>query len=253
MSAGRYLEAITAKLGELSADSDVIGAAAELCADVIAGDGVVHVFGAGHSRMMVEEAYPRIGALVGFHPIVELAVTFFHSVNGPNGLKQALFLERVPGYGRVIFEESGARPGDAVIVFSSSGVEHIIMDFVAAARESEVTVVAVTSLAYSSAASAERGGAARLSDVADLVIDNHVPVGDALVECDGLDERVGASASILNLAVMDALTAGTAQALLDRGVRPFVFSSPHLVGAESSAARMQACLEEYDRRVAKRS
>lgn len=253
MTARRYLDAISDKLAELGQEAPVIQQAAELCAETIARGGVVHVFGAGHSRMMAEEAYPRIGAVVGFHPIVELAVTYFHTINGPNGLRQALFLERVPGYGRVIFGECGSRPGDATIVFSSSGVEHIIMDYVAAAQAAQVKVIGVTSKAYSSVASAERSDAPRLYDVADIAIDNHVPVGDALIDCDGLDQRVGASASILNLAVMDAITAGTAQGLLDRGVEPLVFSSPHLAGAANSEARMTQCLEEYDRRVTQRS
>lgn len=252
MSAKKYLSSIRQQLELLEAQAESVQAAADVCAEVIARGNVVHVFGAGHSRMMVEESYPRIGALVGFHPVVELAVTYFTPVVGGSGLRQALFLERVAGYGRVIYEEADVRPGDAVIVFSSSGVEYIIMDFVNAAIEAGVTVIGVTSDAYSAKASTERSGAIRLADVADYVVFNQVPVGDALVEIDGLDERVGASASVLNLSVMDAITAGTASSLVARGVKPFVFSSPHLVGHERSQARFDECLAAYERLVLKR-
>lgn len=244
-----YLDGITRRLALLEDQSEAIAKAGVLCSEHIAAGRLVHVFGAGHSRMMCEEAYPRIGAVVGFHPIVELAVTYFTPVVGGNGLRQALFLERVPGYGRVILEESVAAPGDAVIVFSSSGVEHIIMDFVDAAQEQGLPVIGVTSLEYSATAAEERGGARRLADVADLVIDNHVPAGDAIVDLEGLTERVGPSASILNLAVMNSIAAATAQALLERGEEPMVFASPHLVGEERSRERFDSCLAEFQTRV----
>jgi uncharacterized phosphosugar-binding protein len=249
MSAATYLEMIHSLLGELKTEAPQIQAAADLCAKTIGAGNVVHVFGAGHSRMMCEEAYPRIGAVVGFHPVVELAVTYFTPTVGGSGLRQALFLERVPGYGRVIFDEIDVRDGDAVLIYSSSGVEHIIMDFVDAARERGLKVIGVTSLQYSTVASKERGGARRLADVADIVVDNHVPVGDALVAHEGLQERTGASASILNLAIMDAITTGTASSLLKAGIQPRVFASPHLQGAEYSRRRMDECLTAYRREV----
>lgn len=252
MTSKQYLTAIRERITALEAHADEIQVAADVCARTIAAGNVVHVFGAGHSRMMCEEAYPRIGAVVGFHPVVELAVTYFTPVVGGSGLRQALFLERVPGYGRLIFDESGARPGDAVIVFSSSGVEHIVMDFVDAALEASVTVIGVTSDAYSGFAATERGGARRLADVADVVVFNEVPVGDALVMVPGLDEKVGASASVLNLSVMDAITAGTAAALVELGEQPLVFSSPHLVGHERSQERFDECIAAYEERVIKR-
>ena len=252
MTSKQYLSAIRERLAALEAHADQIQAAADVCAKTIAAGNVVHVFGAGHSRMMCEEAYPRIGAVVGFHPVVELAVTYFTPVVGGSGLRQALFLERVPGYGRLIFEESGARAGDAVIVFSSSGVEYIVMDFVDAALEAGVTVIGVTSDAYSGFAAKERGGARRLAEGADVVVFNEVPVGDALVAVPGLDEKVGASASILNLTVMDAITAGTAANLVELGEKPLVFSSPHLVGHERSQERFDECIAAYEERVIKR-
>src|SRR5579872_1672595 len=105
MTAKRYLRELTALVEGLAGHLDQIERAGTTCAECIAGGAVVHVFGAGHSRMAVEEAYPRIGGMVGFHPVVELAVTNFHAVTGPNGLRQTMFLERVPGFGALIFEQ----------------------------------------------------------------------------------------------------------------------------------------------------
>ncbi|MBW3560946.1 MAG: sugar isomerase domain-containing protein [Actinobacteria bacterium] len=249
----RYIASVRELLDGLAADeSSALELASGWCAQAIGDGNVVHVFGAGHSRMPVEEAYPRIGAVVGFRPVVELAVTYFHEVVGPNGLDQAIFLERVSGYGRVIFDNLRARDGDVVLVFSSSGLEHIILDLVEAARERGLRVIGVTSVDYSTAAAEQRGGTTRLAEIADLVIDNHVPVGDALVELEGLGERVGASASVLNIAVMNAITAGTTEQLLEHGVEPYVFASPHLVGEEEGARRYRECLDAYERHVQRR-
>jgi len=252
MTATKYLSLISARLEALQGQLPQLDAAGELCAQVIGSGGVVHVFGAGHSRMMCEEAYPRIGAVVGFHPVVELAVTYFTPVLGGSGLRQALLLERIAGYGELIYREADVRSEDAVIVFSSSGVEHIIMDFVDAALADGVPVIGVTSLAYSRVAADERGGARRLADVATITIDNQVPVGDALVEVPGLAQRVGASASVLNLSVMDSITAGTAAYLRAAGHQPMVFASPHLVGEVESSRQFDACLASYETRVLKR-
>lgn len=249
MSPMSYLDAIVPRLADLYDQREAINRAVQVCADVIASDGVVHVFGAGHSRMACEEAYPRIGGVLGFRPVVELAVTNFHSVVGENGLRQAIFLERVPDYGKLIFESLDARPNDAVIVFSSSGVEAIILDFVDAAQIAGLPAIGVTSFEYSQAASSERGGTRRLADVADVAIDNHVPIGDAMVSIDGLRERVGPSASIMSLAVMDSIAVGVAETLVEKGLPPLVFASPHLIGRDESSEQLDRCLDEYRARV----
>ena len=99
----RYLEEARKIVQRIATEQAAsIAAAAEICTDSIAAGGWVHLFGTGHSRMAVEEMFPRIGSFVGFHPMVELSVTFYHSVVGANGLRQALFLEKVEGLGEAI-------------------------------------------------------------------------------------------------------------------------------------------------------
>src|SRR5437899_7548358 len=94
---------------------------ARLCADCIAADGLVHLFGSGHSRMAVEEIFPRYGSFPGFHPIVELSLTFHNPVVGANGQRQAMFIERMEGLGQVILRNFEFGPEDLMMVFSTSG------------------------------------------------------------------------------------------------------------------------------------
>lgn len=240
-----YMSALRERSELVAQQSKEIHQAATACADAIGARHWVHVFGAGHSRMMAEESYPRIGGLVGFHPIVELALTYFTPVIGNNGLKQAIFLEKVPGYGRLILEEVAPDQKDVLLVFSSSGVEHVVIDMVRAAKAKGLTVIGVTSLDYSSTASRERGGVPRLADLSDITIDNHVPVGDAVVPLQGLDRLVGPSSSILNLTVMNLITVTTAELMLARDVTPMVFASPHLDDPRGENTWMDDCLADY--------
>ena len=82
--------------------ADAIETASQWCADAIAADGLVHLFGTGHSRIPVEEMFPRYGSYPGFNPMVELSMTFHTQVVGANGQRQAMFIERVPGLAEVI-------------------------------------------------------------------------------------------------------------------------------------------------------
>src|SRR5919107_4520985 len=102
-----------------STQMDTIERAAEVCAQTIAGDGLVHLFGTGHSRIFVEEMFPRHGSFPGFHPIVELSLTFHNQVVGSNGQRQAMFLEHVEGFGQVIMRNFVFAEPDSFIVFSN--------------------------------------------------------------------------------------------------------------------------------------
>src|SRR5437870_2875525 len=101
--------------------SDTIAQAARICADAILKDGLVHLFGSGHSRMAVEEMYPRYGSFPGFHPMVEQSLSNHHQVVGSNGQRQAMFLENVEGLGRVILGNFRLEAGKDVMMVISAG------------------------------------------------------------------------------------------------------------------------------------
>jgi hypothetical protein len=101
--ASGFLEAAAALLARIEAtQSDALAVASRLCADAIAAGGLVHLFGSGHSRIPVEEMFPRYGSYPGFNPIVELSMTFHTQVVGANGQRQAMFIERVEGLAEAI-------------------------------------------------------------------------------------------------------------------------------------------------------
>ncbi len=129
-----------------STQLDAIERAAEICAQTIAGDGLVHLFGTGHSRIFVEEMFPRHGSFPGFHPIVELSLTFHNLVVGSNGQRQAIFLEHVEGFGQVILRNFVFSPPDCFLVYSNSGVNEVVVDVALEAKRLDMPVIAVVSV-----------------------------------------------------------------------------------------------------------
>src|SRR3982075_1105998 len=134
-----------------STQSEPIEQASQICAEAIGAGGLVHLFGTGHSRIPVEEMFPRYGSYPGFHPIVELSMTFHTQVVGANGQRQAMFIERTPGLAEVILSNFKFAPKDALIAFSASGLGAVVVEMARGARRRGLPVIAVTSVAQSRA------------------------------------------------------------------------------------------------------
>src|SRR5438445_8862892 len=157
--------------------SGAIERASEICAEAIGAGGFVHLFGTGHSRIPVEEMFPRYGSYPGFHPIVELSMTFHTQVVGANGQRQAMFIERTPGLAEVILSNFQFQPKDAVMVFSASGLGAVVVEFARGARRRGLPVIGVTTTAQPRAGDVEPEVGSRLLDEADVVTDLGPPAG----------------------------------------------------------------------------
>ena len=251
-AAAGWTEAAIALLEKLHrTQAAALDRAAAICADAIAGGGLVHLFGTGHSRMSVEEMFPRYGSYPGFHPIVELSTTFHTQVVGANGQRQAMFIEGVEGLAEVILRNFHLSPPDAMVVFSARGVTANPIEMAMGARRRGLPVVAVTSVAESRAALPGHSSGTRLLDHADVLIDLGTPVGDALVAIDGLPTPVGPGSSVAGVAVVNEIKVRTAQRLVARGGMPPVLTSGSVVGAKESARLFDAAYDEHARRLAR--
>jgi uncharacterized phosphosugar-binding protein len=225
--------------------------AAEISTDSIAAGGWVHCFGTGHSRMAVEEMFPRIGSLVGFHPMAELSLTFYHNVVGANGLRQALYLERVEGLAEVILKSFRFGPRDSFIVVSSTGINAVPIEVALGAKARGMKVMAITSVAHARATDSRHPSGKRLFEIADVVLDNCTPPGDALVTLEGVRYPVGPGSTIGAVAIMNALKCQVAENLAARGIQPDVLPSPHIVGDERAAEEFERVLQAYHDRAQK--
>lgn len=215
--------------------------AAEAFADSIAAGGLVHLFGAGHSRMGVEEIFPRIGSIVGYHPIVELSLSYYTNVVGTMGLAQSLFLERVDGFGECLLSNYEFGEHDSALVISSTGINNVPVEVALGLKQRGLTVAAITSVAHSSGVDSRHPSGKHLYEVADIVIDNCTPPGDAAVHVDGCDYPVAPTSTVGTVVVAHSINALLAEGLVRRGVKPMVLGSPHF--SDQEAARRN--LEEY--------
>ena len=223
-----WLTAATTLLERLAAtQGDAIETASRWCADAIAADGLVHVFGTGHSRIPVEEMFPRYGSYPGFNPMVELSMTFHTQVVGSNGQRQAMFIERTPGLTAVPIEMARG------------------------ARQRGLRVIAITSVEQSMSGDPDPVVGGRLLDDADLVIDLCSPHADALCAIDGLDTPVGPGSTITAVAIVNCIKVRTARLLRERGALPPVLTRASVVGADRSRETFEEAYREHARRIAR--
>src|ERR1700690_1339138 len=241
--------ALLERLGETQAGG--IETASQWCAEAIASDGLVHLFGAGHSRIPVEEMFPRYGSYPGFNPMVELSVTFHTQVVGTNGQRQAMFIERVPGLAEVILSNFQFGAHDVMMVFSASGLTALPVEMARAARARGLRVIGVTSVAQSMSGEAQPAAGARLLEVVDLVLDICTPPADAMVTIGSLETPIGPGSTIGAVAIVNAIKVRTAELLVARGAMPPVITRSSVVGEARSKALFEEAYKEHARRLAR--
>jgi uncharacterized phosphosugar-binding protein len=237
----RYLAEAEKVLRGMEGQEEAVRRAADVFATAISSGGLVHLFGAGHSRMGVEEIFPRIGSIVGYHPIVELSLSYYTNVVGTMGLAQALFLERVDGLGETILGNYEFGPDDAAMVISSTGINNVPVEVALGLKARGLKVVAITSVAHSRSVPSRHPSGKHLFEVADVVVDNCSPPGDAAVHVEGCEYPVGATSTLGTVMAAHSINGVLAEELVRRGTPPVVLGSPHFSDAE--AARRN--LDEY--------
>ncbi len=212
---------------------------------------MVHLFGSGHSRIMVEEMWPRYGSFPGFNPIVELSLTFHNSVVGANGQRQAMFLENTPGLAKRILRNYDLSPIDSALVASSSGCNVVPIEIAQEFQQRGVKVVALISRQHSEASDSRHESGKKLHHFADLVLDTGAPVGDAMTAIDGMDTPVSPGSTVGGCMLVNALKAEIAAQLVKAGQPPKVLTAAAIVGDERATELFEAAYDEHARRLAK--
>src|SRR5256885_9900446 len=191
-----YLEKCRGLVAAVEAQLPAIGQAADWFAGTILAGRMVHVFGSGHSRILVEEMWPRYGSFPGFNPIVELSLTFHNLVVGACGQRQAMFLENVSGLAERILRNFDLSTKDSALVVSSSGCNLVPIEMAEQFRRRGVKVVCIISKRHSEATPSKDPRGVRLQDLSDLVLDTGAPAGDAMVKVPGLGTPVSPGSTV---------------------------------------------------------
>ena len=249
--ADRYFASLIERLETVrTTQAAAIDAAAEICAESIARQKLVFTFGTGHGALPALETFPRTGTIVGFRPIVESTMISFHHVWGDMGARQYRFIHAVEGYGKAILRSHRLDPADAMILFSHSGINAVILDIAVECKARGLKLIAVTSLPHSSAASSRHSSGKRLYEVADVTIDTGVPSADAALRVEGVPHPLGASSTSITIAIAHAIVTATAEKLAARGETPMV--NPNTAGREAANAQNDANYEALWQRLTAR-
>lgn len=238
-------------LETVAAQAAAIDTAADWFARTILAGRMVHVFGSGHSRIMVEEMWPRYGSFPGFNPIVELSLSFHNLVVGANGQRQAMFLENVSGLAERILRNYALTAEDTALVISSSGCNVVPVEMAEQFRARGLRVVAIVSRRHLEASPSRRADGRKLVDFADLVLDTGAPVGDAMVKIDGLDTPVAPGSTVGGCLLINAIKAEVAARLTAAGRPPKVLSAGAVVGAARATELFEAAYDEHAHRLAR--
>ena len=201
--------------------------------------GVLHVFGCGHSHMLMEECFYRAGGIAPINPLFETS-TMLHE-----GAIKSSLIERMSGYARHVLDNYETKPGEVLLVFSQSGINSFPIEMAIEAREKGLITVAFTSMNYRNAKSRHPTGE-KLCDVVDYVINNHSPYGDAMVPYEKSGVRAVPSSTILSMILLNMLISEIIECYEKAGLTPPTFVSGN---TEGGMERNKVFLEEYKARV----
>ena len=246
-----YLARCRELVAVVERQQSAIQQAADWFAQTILAGRMVHLFGSGHSRILVEEMWPRYGSFPGFNPIVELSLSFHNLVVGPNGQRQAMFLENVPGLAERILRNFDLSPQDSALVASSSGCNVVPVEIAEGFRRRGIMVVAIISRRHSEASQSQRAEGKKLQDFADLVLDTGAPIGDAMVKIDGLETPVAPGSTVGGCLLVNSIKAEVAARLTKAGQPPKVLTAGALIGAQRATEIFEAAYDEHARRLAR--
>src|SRR5687767_8396669 len=246
-----YLHQCRGLVADVQSQLPAVRQAADLVAQTILAGRMVHVFGSGHSRIMVEEMWPRYGSFPGFNPIVELSLTFHNLVVGANGQRQAMFLENTSGLAERILRNFDIISADCALIISSSGCNVVPVEMAELFQKKKVKVVAILTKKHSEKSKSKRTDGKKLGDFADLILDTGAPAGDAMVYVDGLDTPVSPGSTVGGAMLINSIKAETAKLLTAAGQPPKVLSGAAVVGEKRAVELFESAYDEHAHRLAR--
>jgi uncharacterized phosphosugar-binding protein len=245
-----YIDKCRAIADKIEAQEKQILQAAQWFAESILAGRMVHVFGSGHSRIMVEEMWPRYGSFPGFNPIVELSLTYHNNVVGANGQRQAMFLENVSGLADRILRNFGLDQKDTALVVSSSGCNVVPVEMAELFQKKGIKVVSLVTKDHLAKSESKRSDGKKLSDFSDLVLDSGAPAGDSMINIPGLDTPVSPGSTVGGIMIINSIKAEVAGILTAAGKPPKVLTANCVIGPEKAKQLFESAYDEHAHRLA---
>lgn len=221
-------------------ETDCLKVAAKKIAECIQNDGIVHVFGCGHSHILGEELFYRAGGLVPINPIL-IEDLMLHK-----GAVRSSELEKENDLAKKFLTRVKIQPQDVVIVASTSGRNPVPIDVAEFAKNKGAFVIAITSYVYTNAVASRHKSGKYLYHTANLSIDNHIMVGDALMEHESLAVSFGSGSTVIGTAIVNGIMVEAISNMISNNFEPPIFKSGNADGAEE---HNRALINKYKERI----
>lgn len=225
---GTYYSRVSEILADVfEKEADAMERAAQAIAEANRSHHSVFAFGCNHAGLITLELFYRTGGMVTVNPIrapgMMLEVT---------PITNSSKMERMQGYGKIIFDSQPTRAGDILIIHSVSGRNAVTVDMAQAAKEKGLTVIVVTNMNTAQSVTSRHPSGKMLHDFADILIDNHGDRGDASVELPGFAQKIASTSTVVGAAILNAVTARATEVLYSEGIEPPVFMSGNIDGGD---------------------
>lgn len=214
--------------------------AARAVADTLKSGGRIHAFGTGHSHMLAEEIFYRAGGLVNVNPILESGLMLHESAS------KSTALERLEGYGEIIFDFNSINENDILFLFSNSGRNGVAIDLALIAKEKGIKTVVITNMEHTMQGMSRHSSGKKLYEAGDIVIDNCGCIGDASMHIEKLGRNVAPTSTSAGAAILNAIEARAVEIMIDEGFVPEVFSSSNVDGGDEIN---NAFIEKYKKEI----
>jgi uncharacterized phosphosugar-binding protein len=212
--------------------------AAGLLADAVETGKNIFAFGCTHSSLPIQDLVYRAGGLMLINPIFAPGIAAIDT--RPANLSSEI--EKLSGYALALLDTKPIKTGDVLILVSVSGRNAVPIEMAMLARERGIKVIGVTSRAYADSVSSRHESGKKMHEFADIVLDNKVAKGDAVLQVDGIPQKFCPASGVTSIAILQALVAATIQELLKRGITPPVYLAANVDGGKEYNARL---LDEY--------
>lgn len=218
----------------MTANAQALPEVASVIAESIASDGVLHVFGSGHSSLLAQELFYRAGGLAPVNAMLDVNLTVF-------GTSRPTWVERLEGYAESVFASYDVKPGEVMLIISNSGINPVPVEMAMGAKKRGLLPIAIGSAKVYADAESRHSSGGSLFELCDYVLDTCVPYGDAIANVG--DIRTGAVSTLLGSALLSQLTVEIVQQM---GADAPVFLSQNIPGGDSANAGL---IERYRGRI----
>lgn len=212
-------------------ERDRIDTVAKVIADQIEKDKLIYIWGpGGHSNMNAMEVFFRAGGLMHVSAILDEGTML------SSGALRSMAIERTPGYGKIVIEDNQIGKGDLLIIANAYGINAACLDAAFTAKALGATTIAITSVGHADNIPADHPARhpshVNLYKACDYYIDTKVPVGDAVIEIPGIDQKMGAVSTLCNAYTLNCLMMTAAAILGERGVQVPLWKSGNCPGGD---------------------